>query len=133
MELFRFFFIKSSILLKLYINFLIFFGFHWFNCCFVISLSFQKIGGFAEEIVNSIFLFFSSSFESCSIFFDLFKKDLAIKIQSSLLKLFSFKILIIFFLFFAKQLSTNSATLWFSLKLVSFIIFSLLILLPFLL
>ena len=39
---------------------------------------------------------------------DLFKKVLAIKIQSSLLKLFSFKILIIFLLFLARQLSISS-------------------------
>ena len=40
-------------------------------------------------------------------------------IESSLLKLFSLKILIIFLLFFAKQLSANSEILIFSIKLVS--------------
>ena len=52
--------------------------------------------------------FISNSFESFKIFFDLFKNVLVIIIQSSLLKLFSFKICKIFFLFFAKQLSTSS-------------------------
>ena len=50
----------------------------------------------------------------------MFKKVLTIKIQSSLTKLFSFKILTVFFLFFAKQLSISSFILWFSVKLTNF-------------
>jgi hypothetical protein len=46
--------------------------------------------------------------ESVSSFFALIKKDLVITIQSSLLKLFSFKMFIIFFLFLARQLSISS-------------------------
>ena len=41
--------------------------------------------------------------------------------QSSLLKLFSFKIFTIFFLFFTRQLSISSEMPWFSIKLVNFI------------
>src|SRR6056300_1173311 len=110
-----------------------FLEFHFKICCFVTSFSFQKIGGFADEMVKSIFLLVSNAFDKVSNFFDLIKKDLTIIIQSSLLKLFSFKILIIFFLFRARQLSTSSDILWFSLKLISFFILSLLICFPFLL
>ena len=59
----------------------------------------DKIGGFADEMVKSIFLLVSNVFDRVSNFFALIKKDLLIIMQSSLLKLFSFKILIIFFLF----------------------------------
>ena len=41
----------------------------------VISLSFQKIGGLADEIVKFISLFFSNSFESIKIFLDLFQDN----------------------------------------------------------
>ena len=59
-----------------------------------------------------------------------FNKDLVIIMQSSLLKLFSFKIVITFFVR-ARQLSTNSNMLWFSIKLISFDIFSLSIFFPY--
>jgi hypothetical protein len=82
------------------------------------------------------------SVDKANNFFALIKKDLVIIIQSSLLKLFSFKMLIIFFcsfkifiiffLFLARQLSISSDMLWFSFKLISFDIFSLLIFFPFL-
>src|SRR5210317_2461576 len=109
-----------------------FFELHFKICCLVTSFSFQKIGGFADEIVKSIFLLVSNVFDKISNFFALIKKDLAIIIQSSLLKLFSFKIFIIFFLFLARQLSISSDILWFSFKLISFDIFTLSILFPFL-
>ena len=48
------------------------------------------------------------------------KKVLRIIIQSSVLKLFSFRMLIILFLFFAKQLSISSENSKFSLKLINF-------------
>src|SRR6056300_2060886 len=110
-----------------------FLEFHFKICCFVISFSFQKIGGFADEMVKSIFLFVSNAFDKASNFFDLTMKDLTTIMQSSLLKLFSFKILIIFFLFLARQLSISSNMLWFSFKLINFDIFSLLTFFPFLL
>ena len=77
----------------------------------MISLSFQNIGGLDEAIVKSKFLLISNSLISFSSFLDLFKKTLIINIQSSLLKLLSFKMFIVFFLFFDKQLSTSSETL----------------------
>src|SRR5210317_1513755 len=110
-----------------------FFELHFKICCFVISFSFQKIGGFADEMVKSIFLLDSNAFDKASNFFDLIIKYLIIIMQSSLLKLFSFKILIIFLLFWARQLSTSSDILWFSLKLINFVILSLLICFPLLL
>src|SRR6056300_575932 len=109
-----------------------FLEFHFKICCFVISFSFQKIGGFADEIVKSIFLLVSNAFDKASNFFDLIIKDLTIIIQSSLLKLFSFNIFIVFFLLPARQLSISTDMLWFSFKLISFAIFSLLIFFPFL-
>jgi len=78
-------------------------------------------------MVKSILLLVSNVFDRASNFFALAIKDLVIIIQSSLLKLFSFKIVIIFFLFLARQLSISSDILWFSFKLISFEIFSLLI------
>ena len=75
------------------------------------SLSFQKIGGLAFDIVKSILLLFLNSPESISIFFNLIRKVLVIRMQSSVTKLFSFKIVIVFFLFFARQLSISSETL----------------------
>ena len=80
-------------------------------CCLVSSLSFQKIGGFALDIVKSMFLFFLYSSDNLSIFLDLFKKTLVIKIQSSVVKLFSLRIVIVFLVFLAKQLSISSETL----------------------
>ena len=47
-------------------------------CCFVISLSFQKIGGFALFIIESIFLTFWNSLDNFKFLFNLFKKVLAI-------------------------------------------------------
>ena len=84
-------------------------------------------------MVKSIFLLISNVLDKANNFFALIKKDLAIIIQSSLLKLFSFKMFIIFFLFLARQLSISSDMLWFSFKLISFDIFSLSIFFPFLL
>ena len=78
-------------------------------------------------MVKSILLLVSNVFDRASNFFALAIKDLVMIMQSSLLKLFSFKIVIIFFLFLARQLSISSDILWFSFKLISFEIFSLLI------
>ena len=64
MELAIFFFMLNSNSFNLYIKFLIFSGGHLNICCFVTSLSFQNIGGFAEDIVKSILLFFLNSSES---------------------------------------------------------------------
>jgi len=65
----------------------------------VISFSFQKIGGFADEMVKSIFLLVPNVFDNVSNFFAFIINDLIIIIQSSFPKLFSFKIPIIFFYF----------------------------------
>ena len=81
-------------------------------------------------MVKSIFLLISNVLDKANNFFALIRKDLAIIMQSSLLKLFSFKMLIIFFLFLARLLSISSDILWFSFKLISFDIFSLLIFFP---
>ena len=102
------------------INSLTFFGFHLYSWVLTISLSFQKIGGLADEIVLLTSLFFSNSIDSFKIFFAFIKKVLKIIIQSSLLKLFSFKILVVFFKFLAKQLSISSEIPWFSLKFINF-------------
>ena len=56
-ELPKFFLTISSILLSLYIVSFISFGDHLNTCFFVISLSFQKIRGFADAIVKFISLF----------------------------------------------------------------------------
>ena len=68
-ELFIFFFIDNSSSFSWNISSLSFFGSQLNICCFVISLSFQKIGGLELDIVNSILLFFLYSSESISIFF----------------------------------------------------------------
>ena len=76
--------------------------------CHRVVKSNGEIGGFADEMVKSIFLLPSNIVDSVNNFFAFIKKDLVIIIQSSLLKLFSFKMPIIFFLFLARQLSTSS-------------------------
>ena len=78
-------------------------------------------------MVKIILLLGLNVFDRGSNFFGLGIKDLVIIIQFSLLKLFLFKIVIIFLLFVARQLSISSDILWFSFKLISFKIFSLLI------
>ena len=97
---------------------------NWLSCCFVISLSFQKIGGFADEIVKFISLLILYSFASLKIFLHLFNRVLRIKILSSFVYKLSFKIFNVFFVFFAKQLSISSEILWFSIKFVNFDKFS---------
>ena len=69
------------------------------------------MGGFADETVKSTFLFLLYSFDNSKILLHLLRNVLAIKIASSLLKLFSIKMLIVLRLFLIRQLSISSEIL----------------------
>ena len=107
----EFFLINNSTSFILIITFCIFFNGQFFICVFTISLSFQKIGGLKFLTTCSILLLLLISSCNLSILLALIKSVLTIKIQSSVEKLFSFKICDVFFVFFAKQLSVSSETL----------------------
>ena len=99
----EFFLINSSKLFIFLINILISVNDRIFNCCLIISFSFQKIGGLKDEIANSEFFLILISSLSFFNLFSLYKKDLIIKILSSTEDIFSFKIWIVFFVFFARH------------------------------